>query len=108
MLKRIGVVGVIAILIQLVYLPIYESSIVTDGIAGFEAVTLLSGKYIYTTIIRWSLSIIGIGIVIYGLFKKTALAQKYYLFSTALCLILAGEFMGRYLFYATGIPMTIG
>lgn len=107
-LKVIGVIGVLAIALQLIYLPIYESSIAASGTAGFESATLLSGNYLYTTIIRWALSIVGIALIVYGLFKKTVRTQRYQLFYVALSLILVGEFMGRYLFYATGIPMGIG
>lgn len=107
-LKGIGIVAIATIILQLIYLPIYSSSIAASGTAGYESLKLLSGNYLYTTIIRWVLSVLGISAVVYGLFRETIKAKMYQYFYVALAFVFVGEFMGRYLFYATGIPVFVG
>lgn len=107
-LKVIGIIGAIAIIFQLVYLPFYKTAISASGAAGLKSATLLSSKYLYATIIRWVVSIVSLGLIFYCLFKRLQKVQMYPLFLVALSFILVGEFMGRYIFYAIGVPIFIG
>jgi anaerobic dimethyl sulfoxide reductase subunit C (anchor subunit) len=106
-LKVTGIIGGLAIVLQLIYLPIYSSGLTMEGTAGMESATLVASSYLYTTIIRWILSIAGVGILVYTLFRKTKGSYANFVIAS-LALVIVGEFLGRYLFYATGVPIFIG
>ncbi len=108
-LKGIGLIGLAAIVIQLVYLPIYVAGLpIEGGMAGLESANLLTGTYAASSIIRWVSSIAGLAIIGFAFYRKTNLKSKYTLFYTAFALVLVGEFMGRFIFYATGVPIVVG
>lgn len=108
-LKGIGIVALAAILTQLIYLPIYVAGLsVNGGIAGAESVNLLSGEYAIPIILRWIFSITGIaltGLIFYKKFKPSAQCTLCY---TAFILVLLGEFLGRYIFFETGVSIIVG
>jgi anaerobic dimethyl sulfoxide reductase subunit C (anchor subunit) len=107
-LKITGLIGIIAIVFQLIYLPVYTSSLAGSGTAALDSVAAVSGDYLYPTLIRWILSISGLAILVYGLFRNVK-SKSFYQFSiAALVLVLVGEILGRYLFYATGFPIIVG
>ena len=106
-LKVTGIIGGLAIVLQLIYLPIYSSGLTMEGTAGMESATLIASNYVFPTIIRWVLSIAGVGILVYALFRKTKGSYLNFVYA-ALTLVIIGEFMGRYLFYATGVPIIVG
>jgi anaerobic dimethyl sulfoxide reductase subunit C (anchor subunit) len=106
-LKVTGVIGVLAIALQLVYLPIYSSALSAGGSAAMESATLVSGSYVITTILRWILSIAGVGVFVYALFRNAKPSYTNFMYA-AIALVLVGEFIGRYLFYATGVPINVG
>ena len=59
-LKGIGLIGLAAIVIQLVYLPVYVAGLpIEGGMAGLESANLLTGTYAVSVIIRWVSSIAG-------------------------------------------------
>jgi anaerobic dimethyl sulfoxide reductase subunit C (anchor subunit) len=107
-LKGIGLVGLGAIVIQLIYLPVYASGLLSGGQAGIESASLLTETYGFVSIIRWVLSIVGIGIIGFALYRKLDTKTKSIAYFAALSLVLVGEFLGRYVFYGTGVSMFIG
>lgn len=107
-LKMTSIIGLVAIVFQLIYLPVYTSGLSVNGAAGFESAQLVAGSYLYPTIIRWVLSTGGISLLVFGLFQKTQKLAIYRLSYAAFGLVLVGEFLGRYIFYATGVPIIVG
>lgn len=107
-LKGIGVVGLVAIIVQLVYMPVYVAGLSGYGQAGLESASLLTNTYAVSTIIRWALSIVGLALFSILFFRDKISKSQYPLFYTAFVLVLAGEFLGRYIFYATGVPIIVG
>jgi anaerobic dimethyl sulfoxide reductase subunit C (anchor subunit) len=108
-LKGIGLTGLAAIVIQLIYLPVYVAGLpVEGGMAGLESANLLTGTYGLSTIIRWVLSIAGLVMIGFAFYRKTEPKSKYTIYLTAFALVLVGEFLGRFIFYATGVPIVVG
>lgn len=107
-LKITGVIGIVAIGFQLIYLPVYISGLTTGGAAGLESAAAVSSSYLFTTILRWVLTVAGLAILVYGLTREVVSKSFYQLAYAALGLVLVGEFLGRFLFYLTGFPITIG
>lgn len=107
-IKGIGLVGLGAIIIQLVYLPIYVSGLTVSGQAGLESASLITGTYALSTVIRWVLSILGLTIIGYVFYRNNKVKSQMTVYATALTLVLVGEFLGRYIFYATGVSIIVG
>lgn len=107
-IKSFGLVGLGAIIVQLVYMPVYLSGLTTSGAAGLESVGILTSSYTIATIIRWILSILGLTIIGYLFYKNRSDKKQISYYMTAVVLVLAGEFLGRYIFYATGVSIIVG
>lgn len=107
-IKGIGLVGLGAMIAQLVYLPIYVSGLSVSGQAGLKSAALLTETYAFSTVIRWALSFVGLAIIGWVFYRnnKSQSQMKFYL--AALTLVLVGEFLGRYIFYATGVSIIVG
>lgn len=101
--KVIGMIGLGAIIVQLIYLPVYISGLTVIGQAGIESVALISGSYTLVTVIRWALSILGLLIIGVLFYRNMHSKSQMSFYLGALTLVLAGEFLGRYIFYATGM-----
>ncbi|MCE7791795.1 dimethyl sulfoxide reductase anchor subunit [Salipaludibacillus sp. CUR1] len=109
MLKKLVIVGIAAIALQLVYLPVYIAGLSMSGVAGAESVALLSSTYVWPGILRWTLTIAGAVLVVWALFKgRNQIVGNYSLLYAAVVFIIAGEILGRFIFYATGVPIMIG
>ncbi|WP_280770649.1 dimethyl sulfoxide reductase anchor subunit family protein [Salipaludibacillus daqingensis] len=108
-LRSLAVTGGVVLIVQLAYIPIFLSGLTTAGASGIQSLEVMSNQHIWSIMLRWALSLGGIGLILYALFRNKAIQTKQYgLFYAAFSMILVGEFLGRYLFYATGVPMFIG
>ncbi|HEY2421010.1 MAG TPA: DmsC/YnfH family molybdoenzyme membrane anchor subunit [Neobacillus sp.] len=107
--KGIGLTGIGVILLQLIYLPVYVAGLpVNGGKAGVESVGLITGTYAFPTIIRWILSIVGLAMIGFVFRRKIDPKTKYKFYYAALVFVLVGEFLGRYIFYGTGVSIIVG
>ena len=109
LLKALAVTGSIVLVMQLAYVPVFFSGLATAGAAGAASMDLFASEHLLSMILRWGLSLAGIGLMVFALFKYREIQPKHYaLFYAAFSLVIAGETLGRFLFYATGVPMMIG
>lgn len=106
--KIVGITGIIAVAFQLIYLPIYASALAVEGSVGVESLSVLAGNHLYTTIFRWILTAGGLGMILYGVFRKSMTKAVFHSSAVAFILVVTGEFLGRFIFYALGIPIDIG
>lgn len=107
--KGMGLAGLAVIFLQLIYLPVYVAGLSVDGgQAGAESVALITGTYAFPTIIRWVLSIIGLVMIGFVLSRKMDQKTKFKIYYAALVFVLVGEFLGRYIFYGTGVSIIVG
>jgi anaerobic dimethyl sulfoxide reductase subunit C (anchor subunit) len=89
-----------AVLLQLALLPNYLGSLGAGAAAGQQSLTMLSGSYGILSLIRWLLILAGMS---WFLLVPDRKGQ----FFPALALI-AGLVLGRYLFYASGVAISVG
>lgn len=110
LLKTLSLATLIAVAVQLCYLPLYLTGLGGDGIAAQTSAQLLSGSYAFPLVIRWAFSILGGCIVFYTLYKqeKVKALNMMNIAYVALVLVVIGEFIGRYVFYASAISIKIG
>lgn len=109
-LKKISIVALIAIVVQLGYLPFFLSNLGNGGLEAQASQQLFTGDYSFVLGIKWVLSSLGILLLLhvaYKYAKNSAVFNGNILF-VALILIFAGEFIGRYVFYATAVSIGIG
>ena len=111
LLKKICWVGLAGVILPLIYLPIYISGLNGGAEAAQASAQLLTGSYLIQLILHVVLSALGLGAAACFLYKQGGEkglkipASTVYL---ALALILAGEFLGRYVFYAAAVTTMIG
>src|SRR5665648_312468 len=107
-LKKISFIAIAALAVQLAYLPFYISGLGSQGSAGMASANLLTDSYAMTMVLRWIVSIAG-GILllnaVYKGGKGTIPANTVYL---ALGVVIVGEFIGRYVFYASAVSIMVG
>lgn len=107
-LKNVAYLGAAAVILPLAYLPIFISGLNGGGSAAEASAQILTGS-MGMLAGRGILSVAGAMLLVMALNKGSkgnALSSgTVYL---ALALVIAGEFIGRYLFYAMGVSPMIG
>ncbi|RSK27559.1 DMSO reductase [Bacillus sp. HMF5848] len=105
-LKMIGYASLVAIVIQLVYVPVYVAGLANGVTAAKQSAELLSTTYAWPSMLHWVLTILGGTLFIYMITRmKGRLTQAVY---AAFALVFVGELIGRLVFYATGISIIVG
>ena len=111
LLRRLSVFALAVIVLQLIFLPQYLTGLAGGGQAGQASAQMLSASYSVPMFLHWFLSAIGAALLAYVLYKKGVEkfmrlpAGTIYL---AFLIVLVGEFVGRILFYAIAVPISIG
>ncbi|EHQ90614.1 dimethyl sulfoxide reductase anchor subunit family protein [Desulfosporosinus youngiae] len=105
-LKTVVLVLGAAIVVPLLYLPVFISGLSSGVPAAQASAQLLSGTYLAPIVIRALLSLAGVVLLFLGLKKQAPLSPNQVL--TALVLVLAGEFIGRYVFYGAAVSIFTG
>jgi len=110
LLRKIGFVAIAAVAIQLIYLPVYLSGLVSGGQSAQASAQLLSSSYAFPSVVRWILSLLGGVLLVYTLYKRDS--EKGILpinpIYLALMMVIVGEVMGRYIFYASAVSTMVG
>lgn len=108
-LKKLAVIGAAALILPLLYLPVFVANLSSGGGAALASAQVLSG-YGFQLLLRWTLSLVGLGMLFYSIYKAGKTQKRIALEMVCLsgALILAGEFLGRYIFYATAVSIMIG
>ncbi len=98
----VGIVGLVAY-------PLYLASLSGAGPAAAQSLSLLGGEHSVALVLRWALTLAG-GLVplVLGWRRIAAGRPATGLVYTACAFLLAGELVGRYLFYITGVSISIG
>ncbi|HHX50070.1 MAG TPA: dimethyl sulfoxide reductase anchor subunit [Clostridia bacterium] len=99
LLQKLGVVAMVALALQLIYLPLYFTGLAGGGIAAQASANLLSQNYSFPLLLRWLIPVIVGGVLLFRLFHEngndTLPLNEFY---GALLLVLVAEVIGRYLF----------
>ena len=110
LLRRIILIAAIAVLIPLLYQPLFISGLNAGDPAAVDSARLFTRDYLILLICRWLLTLAGLTALVYGVFIQAAKLRSLPLQSAyaAAGLLIAGEIIGRYLFFVTAVSMQIG
>lgn len=106
-LKTVTLIAGIAILVPLAYLPVLVSTLNAGTPAAQASAELISGSYILPIVIRAVISLAGAFLLFSSVKKQNSILSLNQAL-LALVLIFVGEFIGRYVFYATAVSMFMG
>lgn len=105
-LPRLDLVILAVVLVQAAFVPNYVADLGAAAGAGQESAALLAGSYAAVAVLRWLLLLGGVFLFVISRTGKLA-GQTGFLY-LAVTVLVVGELVGRYLFYASGIPTGIG
>jgi len=106
-LKKMSLIAGVAVILPLLYLPIYISTLANGNAAAQQSVQLLTGSYQFLLTLRGLLSLAGAGIISYAIWRAGNDTQQRWVY-LALVLVMIGEFLGRFVFYGSAVSITIG
>jgi anaerobic dimethyl sulfoxide reductase subunit C (anchor subunit) len=102
-------VALAAVVIEVAVLPLYLASLAGGSAPAQATAAMLAGKYAGALVVRWALALAGGMVPLVLVWRKLAAGKvSVNLVYTAFVCILAGELVGRFLFYATGVGIGIG
>jgi len=102
-------IGAATLVVEAIAYPFYLLALQDGSKAAQASLALMGGKYMLVAVLRWALLLVGglLPLVLIG--RRLAAGNRAAgLVYTALAFIMAGELIGRFLFYATGIKIGIG
>ncbi|HLN63003.1 MAG TPA: DmsC/YnfH family molybdoenzyme membrane anchor subunit [Symbiobacteriaceae bacterium] len=100
---------VVVLIVGLAAYPLYLASLAGAGPAAEQTLHLLGGEYSVALALRWVLTLAGGLVPLVFAWRRLAAGKATYgLVYTALAFLVAGELVGRYLFYVTGVSIGIG
>lgn len=106
-LQGIAISAIVLLGIEFLVLPFYMAYLATQGTAALESLQMMTNTYGATLVTRLLLVFVGAGLLATYLYRNTSSAGKEKAMATlvysAFVLVLAGEVMGRFLFYATHV-----
>lgn len=111
LLWQISLFALAAVILQLVFVAINSVGLTGGTGAGQITARLLQDTYIFPLILHGLLMLVGGFILVVFLYKqsrKHPVTLSLTVFYSAFVIILVGEIMGRYLFYASAVPVAIG
>jgi anaerobic dimethyl sulfoxide reductase subunit C (anchor subunit) len=110
-MRWIAIVSVVLLGIELVTLPFYLASLAAGSAAAVETAQLIAGPFGWALILRLALVFLGAGVVALFLYQNALSPGQERMVGnlayTAFALVLVAEVLGRFLFYATHVPIGI-
>jgi anaerobic dimethyl sulfoxide reductase subunit C (anchor subunit) len=110
-LHWIGIAAILLLGVELVVAPLYIANLASGNVAAQAAATLMVDEYGTIMTLRLILAFLSLAIIAAFLYlsagEKTATKVLGYLVFAAFALVLLGEVLGRYLFYATQVSLGI-
>lgn len=106
-LKKVSLIAGVAVILPLLYLPIYISALANGNAAAQLSAQLLTGSYQFLLTLRGVLSLAGAGIISYAIWRAGKDEPQRWVY-LAFLLIILGEFLGRFIFYGSAVSITIG
>lgn len=110
-LRGIAVTAIVLVGIEFVILPIYAIYLSTQGGAALQSLNAMVGQFLAALVLRLVLVFIGAGVLGTYLYENASAAGKEKALATlaysAFALVLVGEAIGRYIFYATHVRIGI-
>jgi len=110
-LRWISTAAILLLGVELIVAPLYLASLSSGGLAAQAAASLMINDYGAVMTLRLILAFLGLAIIAAFLYlgatEKTTTKVLGYLVFAAFALVLVGEVLGRYLFYASQVSIGI-
>jgi anaerobic dimethyl sulfoxide reductase subunit C (anchor subunit) len=107
-LKNMAYIGALGIVLPLLNLPLFISGLKSSGSTAETSAQILTGNMGVLAVSSMFL-LLGIALLLHSLYKEGAKPKRFAgIIYLALALIIAGEAVSRYLFYAIGVSPMIG
>lgn len=110
-LRWIAIASVVLLGVELVVLPIYLASLANGPAQAIQTAQLLAGPFNWALVLRVLLAFIGAGVFAVFLYQNALSPGREkvlgYLAYSAFILVLVAEVLGRFLFYATHVQITL-
>ena len=102
-LQKLAVTGVILLALEFVVLPIYMAFLSTQGVAALHSLRMMIFDYGSVLLLRLLMVFAGVCVLAYYLYRRATTSESLSpsLVYTAFALVMLGEILSRYLFYAT-------
>lgn len=103
-----ALIGLVAVAVQLASAPLYAAVLGSGPEAGQESLALLTGSLAWLWLLRSALGVAGVAILALAWRAENQGKVPAALMAASLLGIAVAEVLARVLFYATGIPITVG
>jgi anaerobic dimethyl sulfoxide reductase subunit C (anchor subunit) len=104
-LQGLAIAAIVLLGIQFLVLPIYLAYLSTQGVAALASLNMMIGSYGAALFLRLFMIFAGAGVLAAYLYRNASLADKEQTLAklaySAFVLVLAGEVLGRFIFYVT-------
>ncbi|MDF2630177.1 MAG: dmsC2 [Symbiobacteriaceae bacterium] len=101
--------SLIGLVVVAVAYPVYLATLAGGGMAAQESLAMLGGEYSLMLALRWVLTLAGGLLPLVFAWRRLAAGKAVSaLVYSAVLFLMAGELVGRYLFYVTGVSIGIG
>lgn len=107
-LKKVSLIGGIALILPLIYLPVFIGSLKSGGAAAVASAQILTGGYLLPMILGGLICVAAAGFLVYAAKQMGKKLPYQNLVYAALLLVMIGEFIGRYVFYGSAVSTMIG
>jgi anaerobic dimethyl sulfoxide reductase subunit C (anchor subunit) len=109
-LRKLIYLSALGIFLPLLFMPMYIAGLSAGGAAALASAKLMGEIYSWPLLLRWVLSLAGLSFLFFRILRKVEDGRQLSLNAVyaAAVLIVAGEVIGRYLFYATAVSIKIG
>ena len=99
--------AIVLVGVEFVILPVYAIYLSTQGAAALESLSMMIGPLGSVFVLRLIFVFLGAGVLGFYMYKNASVAGREAALATvvysAFILVLVGETMGRYIFYATKV-----
>lgn len=104
-IKSLAIASVVLMGLELLIMPVYLAFLSTQGAAALQSLNTMVGVYGWALVLRLLLVFVGGGLLAAYLFRNASVSEQgrklAALAFSAFVLVLAGELIGRFLFYAS-------
>jgi anaerobic dimethyl sulfoxide reductase subunit C (anchor subunit) len=102
-LQVLAISGIVLLALEFVAMPIYLAYLSTQGVAALHSLRLMVGEFGSVLALRLLLVFAGVCVLAYYLYKRATTSETLSpsLVYTAFAVVILGEVLSRYLFYAT-------
>lgn len=104
-LQTIAIAGIVLLGLEFLVLPLYLAFLSTQGVAATHSLNMMFGEYGALLAFRLIFVFVGAGVLAVYLYRKVAVSGGEKMVAnlaySAFVLVLVGEILARYLFYAT-------